>query len=499
MNVIFILCDTLVRDKLSPYHGGRGPYGYIRTPNLDRLAQRSVTFSNHWINSAPCMPARRDLWSGRIEFPWRSWGPRESFDPDWTLTLRDSEVTTALFTDHANLFDVGAGNYHFFFDEYQFVRGHFNDHCATTAPIEPGRGGMTRRIYEQKRATWVDESESYVARNLTNVCDWLDQHINMQGPFFLCVDEFDPHWPLDPPEPYRSMYLDDPALAEKNLTTFYKGGNVDDYSEEELAWLNAQCAGKITMVDHWLGKLFDKMDQHALWEDTLLILTTDHGEFLGEYGMMSKGQGFNYPLFARLPLIVHHPQAACAGSVCDALTCTVDLHATVLDALGQPVSEHCHGRSLLPLLEAPRSDTIRDDVLYGWWGRGFYWTDGRYLLCKGPESDGPLYQYGTDFGEKWVGIKGHRFDRYNDGDCETGRFLPHTDRAVYRVPCDGLAYGNPRGDFDALFDLAADPQCRTNRYAKDRELRETCLDKLRDAMRELAVPEEHMQRLGLGI
>ena len=105
-NVIVILCDTLTRDKLSPYHHGEGPYGYIRTPNLQRLAERGITFTNHWINSAPCMPARRDLCSGRIEFPWRSWGPRESFDPDWTLVLRDTDVTTCLFTDHANLFDV---------------------------------------------------------------------------------------------------------------------------------------------------------------------------------------------------------------------------------------------------------------------------------------------------------------------------------------------------------------------------------------------------------
>jgi hypothetical protein len=65
------------------------------------------------------LPARApDLWSGRIEFPWRGWGPRETFDPDWTVTLHDSNVTTALSTDH----------------------------CATTPPIEPGRAGMARRI-----------------------------------------------------------------------------------------------------------------------------------------------------------------------------------------------------------------------------------------------------------------------------------------------------------------------------------------------------------------
>src|SRR6056297_2778262 len=148
MNVIFILCDTLVRDKLGPYHWGQGAYGHIRTPNLDRLAEHSVTFTNHWLNSTPCMPARRDLFSGRIEFPWRSWGPRESFDPDWSVSLRNTEVETALFTDHANLFDVGAGNYHHFFDTYQFVRGHVNDHLTLDTEVQPGRSGLVQDLYE---------------------------------------------------------------------------------------------------------------------------------------------------------------------------------------------------------------------------------------------------------------------------------------------------------------------------------------------------------------
>ena len=124
MNVLLLICDTLTRDKLQPYQREFGRYNDIHTPNLLRFAEQAVCFDNHWINSAPCMPARRDMFSGRIEFPWRSWGPRESFDPDWTLNLRNSIVETALFTDHANLFDVGAGNYHHFFDTYQFVRGH---------------------------------------------------------------------------------------------------------------------------------------------------------------------------------------------------------------------------------------------------------------------------------------------------------------------------------------------------------------------------------------
>ncbi len=498
MNVIFILCDTLTRDKLSPYHQHQGQYGYIQTPNIERLAKRSITFTNHWIASAPCMPARRDLWTGRIEFPWRSWGPRESFDPDWALTLRDSDTMSVLFTDHANLFDVGAGNYHHWFDEYHFVRGHFNDHCATVLPVAPGRAGHTRQIYREVQKQITSEADTFVARNLTNVIKWLDTYASSgrDDSFFLCIDEFDPHWPLDPPEPYRSMYLDDHALIDLNLDTFYKSAWARDYSAYEIQWLNAQCAGKITLVDYWLSQLFDCLDRHQFWDDTLVILTTDHGEFIGEYGQMSKGSGFSYPLFARIPLFVALPGANHDGVKSDALTCTIDLHATVLDALGQTVSVDTHSHSLLPLLRSERS-SIRESVLYGWWGKGFYWTDGEFLLCKAPEQAGPLYQYGTNLGEKWVGLGGSYLDRY--ANAEIGSFMPHTERPVYRVPSDGMAYAAPDADFDALFDLKRDPDCLTNLYATLPELRQKYLGELKVAMHTLSVPHEHFMRLGLGM
>lgn len=494
MNVIFLLCDTLVRGKISPYHRGEGLYGYIQTPDMDRLAQRSIVFDNHWINSAPCMPARRDLFSGRIEFPWRSWGPRESFDPDWCLKLRETDVNTCLFTDHANLFDTGAGNYHHFFDSYTFVRGHFNDHCAAAGPERPGRKGQSRRIYSEAAKNMDVLEKTFVYRNMYNVSQWLEEHHASHKPFFLFVDEFDPHWPLDPPEPYRSMYLEDKALLDKKLSGFYKSADRADYTEEEFTWLKAQYEGKITMVDKCLGMILDKMDRYDLWKDTMLIFTTDHGEFMGEYNAMSKGESFSYPLFAGIPLIIHYPGSPLNGRRVKELTCTVDLNPTVLNAFGLKQDESCHGISLIALLKGEKSRG-RNDVVYGWWGKGFYWTDGNFLLCKAPEKDGPLYQYGTNLGEKYVGLKDKYFDRYEGA--ETGAFMPHTRRPVYRVPSDGMAYSGLHADFDALFDLKSDPDCANNLYSTEKNLRNKCIGRLVNTMKEMQVPEEHYERLGL--
>lgn len=493
MNVIFLLCDTFTRDKLGPYQRGGGPYEYIDTPNLDRFAERAVRFDNHWLNSAPCMPARRDLFSGRIEFPWRSWGPRESFDPDWTVALRDSQVETALFTDHANLFDVGAGNYHHFFDTYRFVRGHVNDHLVLDSDVSPGRPGLVQDLYLAGRRHDSDPDASFVARNLGNVEAWLEANAGEKKPFFLFVDEFDPHWPLDPPEPYRSMYVDDPSLFEQGFGSFYHGGSVEAYSENELRWFAAQYAGKVTMVDHYLGRLFDCIEQNRLWEDTMIVVTTDHGEFIGEYGQVSKGHGPSYPLFARIPLLIHYPGSPRHGTSVSEPSCAVDLHATVLDALDQPIDSACHGRSLLPVLHGEPGR--RSDVVYGWWGKGFYRTDGHTLVCKAPEKGGPLFQYGTNLGEKYVGLKGSYFDRY--AGAETGRFMPHTDRPVYRVPSDGMAYSSVDADRNMLFDLDEDPDCMCDLWSSAPERRADALARLTAAMRELKVPREHFERLGL--
>ena len=485
MNVIFLLCDTIVKAKISPYHNRKGPYGHVRTPNMDRLASRSATFTNHWINSAPCMPARRDLFSGRIEFPWRSWGPRETFDPDWTLKLKQTDVSTFLFTDHGNLFDTGASNYHHFFDAYYYERGHLNDHFRVADQDKLGR------IY--KSVGNSTEDETFVARNLSNVAKWLDEHSETKKPFFIFIDEFDPHWPLDPPEPYKSMYLGYHSPYQENDGWFHSG-NSENYTPGEINWMQSQYEGKLTMVDRWIGEILERMDKYNLWKDTVFILTTDHGEFLGEYGQMSKGAGFSYPLFANIPLIIHYPGSPLSGEKVNELTCSVDLNATVLDIFGLKAESRSHGVSFLPLLRHLES-VSRHEVLYGWWGKGFYWTDGKFLLCKAPENPGPLYQYGVNLGEKYVGLAGAYFDRY--AGAEAGRFLPHTDQIVFRIPSDGLAYSGRKADFDALFNLNDDPLCTQNIYSSRIDLRNQCVSALAHAMEKLQAPGEHYQRLGL--
>jgi arylsulfatase A-like enzyme len=122
MKAVFVLFDSLNRHMLGPYGGTRVP-----TPNFDRLAQRCVTFDKHYVGSLPCMPARRDILSGRLNFLHRSWGPMEPFDNAFPELLHQAGVYSHLITDHFHYFEDGGATYHTRYDSYEFVRGQEGD------------------------------------------------------------------------------------------------------------------------------------------------------------------------------------------------------------------------------------------------------------------------------------------------------------------------------------------------------------------------------------
>ena len=106
MKTVFILCDTLNRRMLPAYGGD------AITPNMDRLASRSVVFDNHWCGSAPCMPARRDIMTGRLNFLEKPWGAMEPFDQSLQSILSgEKNVHTQMFSDHAHYVIPGGENY----------------------------------------------------------------------------------------------------------------------------------------------------------------------------------------------------------------------------------------------------------------------------------------------------------------------------------------------------------------------------------------------------
>ena len=145
MKAMFVLFDSLNRHLLGPYGGTRVP-----TPNFDRLAKRCVTFDRHYVGSLPCMPARRDILSGRLNFLHRSWGPMEPFDNAFPELLARAGVYSHLITDHFHYFEDGGATYHTRYDSYEFVRGQEGDRWK--AMVQP-HWERLREMYHKNQYT----------------------------------------------------------------------------------------------------------------------------------------------------------------------------------------------------------------------------------------------------------------------------------------------------------------------------------------------------------
>ena len=161
-DVVVVLLDSLNRHMIGAYGGTE-----FDTPNLDRLAARSVRFTNHHTGSLPCMPARHDLLVGALDFPWRPWGSIEVWEDAITTLLRQQPgVSTMLASDHPHLFETGGENYHVDFGTWEYLRGHEDDPWRSRpdpswvgAPALPARRPPWERGYDLSRTWFKDEAD----------------------------------------------------------------------------------------------------------------------------------------------------------------------------------------------------------------------------------------------------------------------------------------------------------------------------------------------------
>ena len=263
MNLVLVLIDSLNRSALSAYGPTR-----VATPNLDAFARRAWRFDNHFVGSLPCMPARREIFSGFKELLWRPWGPLEPFDARLPRLLEGLGYSTAIVTDHYHYWEESANGYLQSFQGAELIRGHEIDFWRPLQPasslprwvqnIERWRPGFGRRYYSNV-VGFGDETDYFPAKVMTAASDWLRDRPKGQ-PFFLQVESFDVHEPFDSPEPYASMYGDGAARERFTLWPPYQDAAqladfMDQATPEELAFVRSQYDGKVTMVDRWFGTL----------------------------------------------------------------------------------------------------------------------------------------------------------------------------------------------------------------------------------------------------
>ena len=429
-NILFIMCDQLRADHLSCFG-----HPHLQTPHLDALARRGVIFDRAYVNSPVCGPSRMSYYTGRyVHAHGASWNfvPLKAGEMTIGDHLRPLGVQSVLVgkthmrADFAGMSrlgidpasQVGVRISQCGFDPYERddgihpYSGHdpdpaYNDYLrsqgytgdnpweqwANSAEDEDGtlRSGWFLK-YSNKAARIAGEhSETpYITRR---AMDFMREA--GEQPWCLHLSYIKPHWPYIVPEPYASMYGPQDALpvvrseAEREnphpvyaammehrvSQTFSRPGVRDTVMPGYM--------GLIKQIDDQLGRLFAFMEERGLMENTMIVFTSDHGDYLGDHWMGEKDL-FHEPVI-RCPLIVYDPDPradATRGTRCDALVEAVDLAPTFLDVYGGPAVPHVmDGHSLRPWLFGEKPDRWREAVVCEY---DFAFQDSRISLDSRP-------------------------------------------------------------------------------------------------------------------
>jgi arylsulfatase A-like enzyme len=397
MKTVFLLFDSLNRLMLEPY-GGR----VLETPNFRRLAEKCITFDKHYIGSMPCMPARRDMQTGRHTFLHRSWGPLEPFDNSFPELLKVAGAYSHLISDHYHYWEDGGATYHTRYNSFDFIRGQEMDpwKVLLTSPINrirdkyhPSQNDLGSKQnpyhYMINREFMREEKDFPSVQCFEAGFSFLD-HNRAADNWFLQIETFDPHEPFFAPERLKAKF---PTDYDGPILDWPRYERVTE-PQEEIDELRANYFALLSLCDELLGRFLDYFDAHGMWDDTALILTTDHGFLLGEHDWWAKNRMPLYEEISHIPLFVYHPDfAARGGERRQSLTQTIDLMPTICELFGAEVPPEVEGKSLLPLLE--RDEPRREAAMFGYWGGAVNVVDGRYTYFCYPKDmkNQELYQY----------------------------------------------------------------------------------------------------------
>jgi arylsulfatase A-like enzyme len=403
-NVIFIMADSWQFNYTGCYGND-----WIKTPNIDRLAREATLFENAYTEGLPTIPCRRAMMTGRYTLPFKGWGPLDMEDTTIADILWGRGIHTALIYDSAPL-QMPKYGYSRGFNDVIFRHGHeldhyfysgrkllhlkpedyLEDHCMYDDNGELINPAYSSTVlselseYLKLRQYWKSDEDNYIGVLAKEAIKWLES-VDRTQPFMLWFDSFDPHEPWDPPSVWdpnlRCPY--DPDYKGKDMIIPPLGPVEGVFTEEELNHIRMLYAENITLVDKWVGKILDKVRDLGLWDNTMIIFCSDHGEPMGNgehgHGIMRKCRPWPYEELSHIPLIVRVPGVG-EGKRVSSFVQSCDIAPTIIDYLGvksetkthgnislaAPGTEDMQGHSLIPLVQG-EVEKVRDFAIAGYW------------------------------------------------------------------------------------------------------------------------------------
>jgi len=237
-----------------------------------------------------------------------------------------------------------------------------------------------RRSRHATNTLYRKEDEDFpTVQCFSRAFDFLEENGHADN-WFLQLECFSPHEPFTAPEKYREAYNTRYQGKTLNWPTYDK----TPYTNDEINEIRSHYASSVAMCDRQFGRLLDWMDENSAWENTRLILTTDHGFLLGEHEWWGKNKMPYYEEIAHIPLMIWSPEMTMAsGARYEGLTQAIDLMPTFLDMYGIEIPEEVTADSLYPVLMG--GSCKRSSAILGMFGGPICVTDGRYSYHHYPK------------------------------------------------------------------------------------------------------------------
>lgn len=346
----------------------------IDTPNLDRLVQRGMAFTNTYCQNPICTPSRSSFMTGRYPSAINANINGAVNTPEHCELISKRLADTGYYCGLVGKLHIASAwddfeprmDDGFDYFKYHLASGHFlnSDHNPYKEWLQ-AQGVDWHDIFmidDKHDYHWYREDAPIELRQTAwlaqEAVDFMKEHKEDEQPWMLCVNCFDPHPPYDAPKSLVDKYLerdlpmpvysDEDVEADKKLKGFFFQSAVHA-PDEKMRRNIASYYGMVEIIDHHLGKILDALEELQLADNTIVIYNSDHGEMLGDHGLTHKGCRF-YEGITHVPLIISLPGTFQENVVCEDIIELTDIVPTILDICGLEQT-NVHGRSLLPALK----------------------------------------------------------------------------------------------------------------------------------------------------
>ena len=495
MKTILLLFDSLNRRYLPPYGCDD-----VKAPGFKRLGEWCTVFDNSYVASMPCIPARRDLHTGRCHFLHREWGPLEPYDKSVFSILKENGVYSHLITDHYNYWEEGGGGYHTKYNSFEFARGQEGDRWKGNAAgpeippvLKELKSHSNKGTSGSWQANWVNRREldpkdpgTYPQAKVFALAEeFLEENASADN-WVLQIESFSPHEPFVVPDCYRRLYEDE----YEGPVYDWPRGRMEDFEDRRIvAHMRALYKASISMSEYYLSRILETMDRLELWKDTMLIVGADHGILLGEHRYWSKNVMPYYDEIANTPLFIHDPRSPHPGERRGSLVQMIDWAPTLLEYYKIPVPKEMKGRPLRSVIE--KDEPVRDAAIFGVFSGHVNMVDQKYIYMRAaaPGRADDVWNYTV--------LPLHMFTPFGAAELEQMEFVqPFSFTGgcgLLKIPSKDLYHVARFGNL--LFDREKDP--KQEHPLNDPETEERLCRNLVLKMQEFDAPKEQYVRLGL--